>query len=46
MTIAAHALGGDPLASQGAAVPTATSKPPKKRQVIAKADEVGRPESR
>ena len=46
MTIAADALGGEALGSQSDAVPTSTSKPPKKRQVAATADAVARPEAR
>jgi len=46
MTIAASAVAGDPLAAQGGAVPADTSKPPKKRQMVANADAVERPEAR
>jgi hypothetical protein len=46
MTIAAGAVAGDPLAAQSSAVRNSASRPPKKRQIIAKADIVGRPEAR
>jgi hypothetical protein len=46
MTLAAGAVAGDPLAAQSSAVPASTSRPPKKRQIIAKADIVERPEAR
>jgi len=46
MTIAADALGANPLASQTAADPATATKPPKKRQIVAKADAVDRPEAR
>jgi len=46
MTIAASALGYEPLASQSAVPASTTSKPPKKRQIIAKGDAVEQPEAR
>jgi hypothetical protein len=46
MTIAANALGNDPLASQSAVLASTASKPPKKRQIIAKADAIEQPEAR
>jgi hypothetical protein len=46
MTVAAGAVAGDPLAAQSSAVPASTSRPPKKRQIIAKADTVDQPEAR
>jgi hypothetical protein len=46
MTIAAGAVAGDPLAAQAGVVPAATSRPPKKRQIVAKGDIVDRPEAR
>jgi hypothetical protein len=46
MSIAAGAVAGDALAAQASAIPGATSKPPKKRQIVARADVVDRPEAR
>jgi len=45
MSIGMNAIGELPIAADAIA-PTATSKPPRKRQITAKADTVQQPEAR
>ncbi len=46
MSVAASPISAEPIAAQGSTAPAATVKPPRKRQLTAKADTVTDPEAR
>lgn len=46
MSIAAAPVGEQPIAAQGGAIAAARTKPPPKRQVVARTDRITDPEAR